>query len=301
MPEPAASGHDPAGRAASQGRRPADDAPERVTELKVTGHLMTLDTGSVLHRSSAGARPPTPAAACPACASRCRRARRPAGCGHHQHLPARMAGCTAAATPRWCASPAARRRCWSPSTRRRRQGPTRRPDLQVMRLRGAAAAPAPVRPGAAAVPARRRQAELEMVAHVQARGDVGGAARRLDRRARQQRWIEGFAIAPGEGLSAEDIEYQAVLGRGWLSPWVEGGQFCGSRGMALPILGLKLRLQGAAAAPVGMQLRGDLHRRQHGRPGWRRRGLRSGKPGADGGVPHRAAPSRYPCARARAE
>jgi hypothetical protein len=38
-----------------------------------------------------------------------------------------------------------------------------------------------------------------------------------------------------------------VLGRGWLSPWVEGGQFCGSRGMALPILGLRVRLRGAAA------------------------------------------------------
>jgi hypothetical protein len=38
-----------------------------------------------------------------------------------------------------------------------------------------------------------------------------------------------------------------VLGRGWLSPWIEGGKFCGSRGMALPLLGLKVRLKGAAA------------------------------------------------------
>jgi hypothetical protein len=38
-----------------------------------------------------------------------------------------------------------------------------------------------------------------------------------------------------------------VLGRGWLSPWVEAGQYCGSRGMALPLLGLRLRLQGKAA------------------------------------------------------
>ncbi|HEX2939982.1 MAG TPA: hypothetical protein VHO91_02975, partial [Rhodopila sp.] len=30
-------------------------------------------------------------------------------------------------------------------------------------------------------------------------------------------------------------------------PWVEGGKFCGSRGMALPLLGLKVRLKGAAA------------------------------------------------------
>jgi hypothetical protein len=54
-------------------------------------------------------------------------------------------------------------------------------------------------------------------------------------------------LAPLKDVSAGDIEYQAVLGRGWLSPWVEGGQFCGSRGMALPILGLRVRLKGAAA------------------------------------------------------
>ena len=38
-----------------------------------------------------------------------------------------------------------------------------------------------------------------------------------------------------------------MLGRGWLSPWIEGGKFCGSRGMALPLLGLKIRLKGGAA------------------------------------------------------
>jgi hypothetical protein len=73
-------------------------------------------------------------------------------------------------------------------------------------------------------------------------------------------WKSGRATAylpqeqPGPGLPccsatipAPDIEYQAVLGRDWLSPWVEGGKFCGSRGMAVPLLGLKLRLKGAAA------------------------------------------------------
>jgi hypothetical protein len=32
-----------------------------------------------------------------------------------------------------------------------------------------------------------------------------------------------------------------------MSPWIEGGKFCGSRGMALPLLGFKLRLRGDAA------------------------------------------------------
>jgi hypothetical protein len=60
-------------------------------------------------------------------------------------------------------------------------------------------------------------------------------------------WVEGFAIAPQALIGPADIEYQAVLGRGWLSPWAEGGQFCGSRGMSLPILGLRVRLRGEAA------------------------------------------------------
>ena len=55
-------------------------------------------------------------------------------------------------------------------------------------------------------------------------------------------------MAPNAEVAVGDIEYQAVLGRDWLSPWVEGGQFCGSRGMSLPLLGLRLRLRGAAAA-----------------------------------------------------
>jgi hypothetical protein len=54
-------------------------------------------------------------------------------------------------------------------------------------------------------------------------------------------------VSPAHDVPPQDIEYQAVLGRGWLSPWAEGGQFCGSRGMALPVLGLRLRLRGASA------------------------------------------------------
>jgi hypothetical protein len=54
-------------------------------------------------------------------------------------------------------------------------------------------------------------------------------------------------VAPSAGVTPADLEYQAVLGRDWLSPWVEGGQFCGSRGMSLPLLGLRLRLRGEAA------------------------------------------------------
>jgi hypothetical protein len=85
------------------------------------------------------------------------------------------------------------------------------------------------------------------VAHIAARGDVLAKLGEWMGVPGSQRWIEGFAIAPKKIIGPADIEYQAVLGRGWLSPWAEGGQFCGSRGMSLPILGMRARLRGEAA------------------------------------------------------
>lgn len=115
------------------------------------------------------------------------------------------------------------------------------PRLQVMRLSEAAAGAAVPVAGAPAAPVAV-QSKREVLAHIQARGDTAVALGTWMGEKGSGRWIEGFAIAP-EGAAPADIEYQAVLGKGWLSPWVEGGQFCGSRGMALPVLGLRVRLR----------------------------------------------------------
>ena len=117
------------------------------------------------------------------------------------------------------------------------------PNLQVVRLLEQAA-----RPAVAPPPEPPAPQVVDVLAHVQGQGDVGGRLGGWIGERGSRRWIEGFAIAPASGIPADDIEYQAVLGRGWMSPWVEGGQFCGSRGMALPILGLRVRLRGDSAA-----------------------------------------------------
>ena len=129
------------------------------------------------------------------------------------------------------------------------------PNIQVMRLGEggptdvvaqpalAPAARAPVEP----LPATVARTAMDLVAHVQGSGDVGCMLGEWMGAKGSKTWIEGFAIAPTKEVLPADVEYQAVLGRGWLSPWAEGGQFCGSRGMALPVLGLRLRLRGAAA------------------------------------------------------
>ena len=87
----------------------------------------------------------------------------------------------------------------------------------------------------------------EVAAHIQRRGDRLGRLGEWMGQRGSQNWIEGFALAPTRQIGLSDIEYQAVLGKGWLSPWSDGGQYCGSRGMALPILGLRVRLKGEAA------------------------------------------------------
>ncbi len=128
------------------------------------------------------------------------------------------------------------------------------PRLQVLRLSAEpVAAPAAAQAAAPSAPrpsARAVAADAEMVGHLQRTGDVGAKIGEWLGVRGSKLWIEGFSIAPAAGLpggAAESLEYQGVLGRDWLSPWVEGGAFCGSRGMALPLLGLAVRLKGEAA------------------------------------------------------
>ncbi len=124
--------------------------------------------------------------------------------------------------------------------------PDAAPKLQVRQLIGVNEGPAmPENPAPlAAAPA---PVPMDIMAHIQTRGDVGAKFGTRLGDAGSQNWIEGFAIAAPEGINPADLSYQAVLGRGWLSPWVDAGDYCGSRGMALPLLGLRVRLTGAAA------------------------------------------------------
>ena len=129
------------------------------------------------------------------------------------------------------------------------------PNLQILPLiTGATGQPRPAalidQSGGAPLPQPNPPAPrtpVDIIGHIQTRGDVGAIFGDWLGEPGSGKWIEGIGIAPSNGVDLSDIEYQVVLGRGWLSPWVEGGQFCGSRGMALPILGLRVRLRGAAA------------------------------------------------------
>lgn len=143
------------------------------------------------------------------------------------------------------------------------------PRLQVVPLAGTAPVPAqgtgPANPrSVAAAPASAKAGDAgaaagkDIVAHIHRTGDVGAALGEWMGTPGSGNWIEGFGIAPQSGIAAADIEYQAVLGRGWLSPWITGGKFCGSRGMALPMLGFNLRLRGKAAERFDCEYRASF-------------------------------------------
>lgn len=239
-------------------------AQQRISDLKVSGHLMTLQTGLFCVFHAPGQQPPT-------------------GAGlpgvRISQPPVRDAGNISIVTfeeDGWLGGQngAALIRVQNGPAQvlvtvyQELGSPHDAPRLQVVQLSHSANAgpvvqrapmvpashiPAPV--GAAQgsqkapVPARAKENvdAAEIAAHIQRRGDVVSHVGEWMGEPGSHAWIEGFGVAVTDLIPAEDIEYQAVLGKGWLSPWVEGGKYCGSRGMALPILGLCIRLKGKAA------------------------------------------------------
>lgn len=121
------------------------------------------------------------------------------------------------------------------------------PKIEVQRLD-----PPLTQPQAQTAAADSKPADL--VVHVKSRGDIRGQLGEWVGDRGGNLWIEGFTIAPPPGLTGDDLEYQAVLGKGWMSPWVKAGAFCGSRGMGIPIQGLRLRLNHEAEKRIRLSV-----------------------------------------------
>lgn len=92
-----------------------------------------------------------------------------------------------------------------------------------------------------------QQNDISVSAHVQRMGDVTVRSGDWIGVPDSKTWVEGIQLNIKNHIQPDDIEYQAVLGKGWMSPWYKGNQFCGSRGMALPLCGLRVKLSGKAA------------------------------------------------------
>jgi hypothetical protein len=232
-------------------RRPASqpaDPSKRVTELQVSAHLMTLESGLFCVFPTPGSAPPDPATGLPGV----RITPAPGIAGRPEAVSV-----STFREDGWLNGTAALVRVTDGSaqilvTIYQHKGMDAAPRLQVLRLNGEPTVPDA--PAAPVVGLARPAAEPtepgpapEVMAHIQRTGDLGCKLGEWLGQKGSRQWIEGFGMAPANGIALEDIEYQAVLGRNWLSPWIQGGKFCGSRGMALPLLGLKVRLKGPAA------------------------------------------------------
>jgi len=212
----------------------------RVTELRVSANLMTLETGVYCVFPAPGSRSPEPATGLPG---------------------VRITRCPGmAGRPEAVSISTFREDGWLDNTAalvRVSDGPAQvlvtiyqaagqptesAPRLQVLRLAGD-----PAVAGSEPPVALPKERDPEVMAHIQGAGDVPGQFGEWIGKRGSRAWIEGFGLSDKGPIAPGDMEYQGVLGRGWLSPWVENGKFCGSRGMALPLLGVNVRLKGAAA------------------------------------------------------
>jgi hypothetical protein len=124
-------------------------------------------------------------------------------------------------------------------------------EIKLDKLDGQAI-PATVSPPPAAVPApaasrkdtpRIPGLRLKTNTHVRTRGDLSFVDVEWAGRVGPGMWIESFSVTPLERFTAQDIEYKGLTASGFESPWLSNGVSCGTRGMAIPLIGFAVRLK----------------------------------------------------------
>ena len=84
---------------------------------------------------------------------------------------------------------------------------------------------------------------IEILAHIRHQGDKQFINTPWAGRLGKGMWIESFNVNPLEYLSANDIEYKALTGSGFETPWISNAALCGTKGMSIPIVGFAVRLK----------------------------------------------------------
>jgi GT2 family glycosyltransferase/glycosyltransferase involved in cell wall biosynthesis len=88
---------------------------------------------------------------------------------------------------------------------------------------------------------------VQIAAHIRARGDMTFADVPWAGRVAPGLWIESFSVRPLKRLDAQDIEYKGLTGSGFETPWLSDDKMCGTKGMAVPLVGFAARLKPGAA------------------------------------------------------
>jgi hypothetical protein len=147
--------------------------------------------------------------------------------------------------------------------------------IKVERLNGRGdAAALPVRagtvpdaavPGAAPTAATFAGADAELPlavqigAHIRSRGDMTFTGVPWAGRVAPGLWIESFAVRPLERFEARDLEYKALTGVGFETPWLTDGAACGTQGMGVPLVAFALRFKTDATAGYDCEYSGYFH------------------------------------------
>lgn len=84
---------------------------------------------------------------------------------------------------------------------------------------------------------------LRIAAHIRSRGDMNFTDADWVGRVAPGLWIESFSVRPLEQFGAEDIEYKGLTGSGFETPWLSDDEMCGTKGMAVPLVGFAVRLK----------------------------------------------------------
>jgi len=98
---------------------------------------------------------------------------------------------------------------------------------------------------------------LQIALHVRARGDMTFTDVPWAGRVAPGLWVEAFSVRPLEVFGAQDIEYKGLTGSGFETPWLSEDKMCGTKGMAVPLIGFAVRLKpGAASADYDCEYSG---------------------------------------------
>jgi hypothetical protein len=88
---------------------------------------------------------------------------------------------------------------------------------------------------------------VQIGAHVRTRGDMTFADAPWAGRVGPGLWIEAFSVRPMKRFEVQDIEYKGLTGSGFETPWLSDDKMCGTKGMAVPLVGFAVRLRANAA------------------------------------------------------
>ena len=116
-----------------------------------------------------------------------------------------------------------------------------------------APAPATTAPKAQQAPslipqAADRPLQVQIATHIRTRGDMNFVDVPWAARVAPGLWIESFSVRPLERFTGQDVEYKGLTGSGFETPWLSDDNMCGTKGMAVPLVGFAVRFKPSAAA-----------------------------------------------------